>query len=517
MRSGRLAGLMAIAAVATVGLAAVRAAQPPTSYIIDNPTPSRDFGPAFLAKIKPASVLPGPQSGILLPPDWTAGVMDDPRLLARLGRRIILGPGAPNDLEAFYAWLGASTVTLSNGQRLPVGVNAVETAQGTTMSFSCGICHSQNFFGTLVFGMGSKASRANELFARAKTFMQNAPMLLLGPGSADEAALIRRAQESLHSVGAVRPQALGLDTSVAQMALSLSRRAPDSQATISPVYSRAPRPDVLETLRADSKPADWYGVKYKDKYGADGGILPDVVMSVVLWNELGRGTDLNDLDRWIKANPKTISDLRKLVHSAVPPRIGDFMANAIDVAAAKRGEPIYLAHCASCHGVYEKNWAKGTATVAVRYPKPTRTYDVDTDPGRAAAMASLAPRMNALDISKKYGMRLKASIGYVAQPLDGIWSRYPYLHNRSVPNLCELLKPASDRVTRYYVGTTENVATDFDRECVGYPTTSVPATWVARERLFDTRLEGLSNTGHEIFVDASDAEKRDLIEYLKTL
>jgi hypothetical protein len=132
-------------------------------------------------------------------------------------------------------------------------------------------------------------------------------------------------------------------------------------------------------------------------------------------------------------------------------------------------------------------------------------------------MASLAPRMNALDISRKYGMVLKASGGYVAQPLDGIWSRYPYLHNRSVPNLCELLKPASARVPRYYVGTTENIATDFDSACVGYPTANVPAQWISRERLFDTSREGLSNSGHEIFVDASAKDKRDLIEYLKTL
>jgi hypothetical protein len=365
--------------------------------------------------------------------------------------------------------------------------------------------------------MGSKGSRANELFARAKTFMENTPMLLLGPGNADEAALIRRAQESLHSVGAVKPQALGLDTSVAQMALSLSRRAPDAHATISPAYSRAPRPDALDALRADAKPSDWYGVKYKDRYGADGGILPDVIMSVVLWNELGRGTDLNELEAWIKANPKVISDLRRLVHSATPPRIGDFLRNAVDVAAARRGESLYVANCASCHGVYEKNWARGTATVAVKFPKPTRTYDVDTDPGRAVAMASLAPRMNALDISRKHGMRLKASNGYVAQPLDGIWSRYPYLHNRSVPNLCELLKPARDRVSHYYVGTTDHIATDFDSACVGYPTAGVPAAWITRDRLFDTGREGLSNSGHEIFVDASDRDKRDLIEFLKTL
>jgi hypothetical protein len=517
MRRGRLGRLAALSAITALALANISASTSPTSYIIDNPTPSYDFGPAFVAKLKPSFMLPGPGSGMLLPPSWTAGVMDNPGPLARLSRRIVLGPSAPNDIEEFYAWLGASTVTLSDGQKMPVGVSAVETGQGTTISFNCGICHSQNFFGTLAVGMGNKAPRANELFARAKTFLQDTPMLLLGPGNADEAALIQRTQASLHAVGAMSPQALGLDTSIAQMSLSLARRGEDGQATISPLYSQRPRPDVLDTLRADSKPPDWYAVKYKDKYGSDGSVLGDVLNSVVLWNEVARGTDLNDVDAWIKANQKVLTDLGKLIRSAVPPRIGDFVANPIDLAAAKRGEPIYVANCASCHGFNDKNWAKGPVTVQVRYPKPTRTYDVDTDPGRATGMAALAPRMNALDVARKYNIVLKATGGYVAPPLDGIWSRYPYLHNRSVPNLCELLKPANARVPRYYVGTTENIATDFDAACVGYPTANVPAAWMTRERLYDSSREGLSNGGHEIFVDGSGKDKRDLIEYLKTL
>jgi hypothetical protein len=517
MRRGRSGRFAAVSTIIALAVLSVGASRDPTSYIIDNPTPSRDFGPAFLAKVKPASLLSGPGSGMLLPPGWAASVMGNPGPLARLGRRITLGPSAPNGLEEFYAWLGASTVTLSDGRKLSVGVNAVETGYGTTISFNCAICHSQNFFGTLVFGMGNKAPRANELFARAKAFIQDTPVMLLGPANADEAALIQRTQDSLHAVGALSPQALGLDTSLAQMALSLARRGPDGKATISPVYSDKPRADVLETLRADSKPPDWYGVKYKDRYGSDGGVLGDVMMSVVLWNEIARGTDLDQLDAWIKTNPKVLADLGKVVRSATPPRIGDFVADAIDVAAARRGEPIYVANCASCHGYNDKNWAQGTATVQVRYPRPTRVYDVDTDVGRATGMVSLAQRVNALDISKKYGMALKATGGYVATPLDGIWSRYPYLHNRSVPNLCELLKPASQRVSGYYVGTTDDIATDYDEACVGYPTVNVPRAWITGERLFDTGREGLSNAGHEIFVDAAEKDKRDLIEYLKTL
>jgi hypothetical protein len=35
--------------------------------------------------------------------------------------------------------------------------------------------------------------------------------------------------------------------------------------------------------------------------------------------------------------------------------------------------------------------------------------------------------------------------GYKANPAEGMWAAPPYLHNGSVPNLYELLRPAGDR------------------------------------------------------------------------
>jgi mono/diheme cytochrome c family protein len=370
----------------------------------------------------------------------------------------------------------------------------------------------------MVYGMAAKTPRAYDLLTRAKTWLQNTPTGLLGADSAAERELLARAQESLRSVGTQRPLALGLDTTVALVSLSLAHRETDRAASLSPTYSRSPRPDVFDFARADSKPLDWWGVKYKDRYLSDGALVHgDIMVTNFLWNEIGRGTDLNALAAWIKANPTVVSDLNRMVRSAVPPRIGDFVATPIDTTAAQHGEILYLGNCASCHGIYEKNWGKGTATVRVDYPKPTQVMDVGTDPNRAAGTAAIADRLNRLEISVKYGLVVQPTGGYVAPPLVGVWSRYPYLHNRSVPNLCELLKPAKDRVARYYVGTTDIIATDYDAACVGYPTADVPAAWRTWDRAFDTRVPGLSNAGHEYFTAGSDMDKRDLIEYLKTL
>ena len=109
---------------------------------------------------------------------------------------------------------------------------------------------------------------------------------------------------------------------------------------------------------------------------------------------------------------------------------------------------------------------------------------------------------------------------YKGRPLDGIWATAPYLHNGSVPNLNELLKPAKDRVTKFYVGTRE-----FDPVNVGFVNRPEPGAFE-----FDTTKHGNSNAGHDCYLPGSridcndpaahvftDEERKALIEYMKTL
>ena len=96
---------------------------------------------------------------------------------------------------------------------------------------------------------------------------------------------------------------------------------------------------------------------------------------------------------------------------------------------------------------------------------------------------------------------------YKARPLSGIWASAPYLHNGSVPSLVELLKPPPQRVARFHVGSRE-----FDADNVGLSTEAVPG---ATE--LDTALPGNSNSGHAFGTTLSDQDKRDLLEYLKSL
>ena len=103
--------------------------------------------------------------------------------------------------------------------------------------------------------------------------------------------------------------------------------------------------------------------------------------------------------------------------------------------------------------------------------------------------------------------------GYANSPLDGIWLRAPYLHNGSVPNLRELLEPASKRTRKFYRGNDV-----YDPQNVGF-VSNIPEQDGRIFYLFDTDKPGNGNGGHEgkqYGTDLLPAEKQALLEYLKT-
>ncbi|RON13629.1 di-heme-cytochrome C peroxidase [Pseudomonas frederiksbergensis] len=102
-----------------------------------------------------------------------------------------------------------------------------------------------------------------------------------------------------------------------------------------------------------------------------------------------------------------------------------------------------------------------------------------------------------------------ALLAYKARPLTGIWATAPYLHNGSVPTLNDLLLPPRQRPSSFYTGTHE-----FDNQKVGFKTEKSDKNWF----LFDTKLEGNSNAGHDYGVGSlSDIQRSQLLDYLKSL
>ncbi len=238
-------------------------------------------------------------------------------------------------------------------------------------------------------------------------------------------------------------------------------------------------------------------------------------------------------DRRTGESPIRVDNINKLEALATamhPPRWPEVFPE-IDSGKAARGRVLYEAKCAGCHDAVTT-----TAGGLIRFPE----YSIDeigTDSsyvrnfaepaGNRSYVAQLQEFMGLMEkkyyddhavsaatldewepMSRRPG-QWRAPQSYPARPLAGAWSTAPYLHNDSVPTLYDLLLPVAQRPPRFYLGSRE-----FDPQRVGYLSdTGAPGAHFE----FDTALPGNSNAGHVYGAELSDAERWDLVEYLKTL
>ena len=478
-------------------------------------------------------------TGLLVPERQALRVLDskpgDP-LFGLMKSALSLGSEF-KDFKGFWKWLGLhdypeqeGEIPFPNGVRpaLPMGVSLIERNGIRGVTLSCAACHSASLFGRPVLGLTNRFPRANSFFIHGKQATRwIKPNLFQSMTGAkrEEVRMYAETRERIASVGLKKPEVLGLDTSLAQVALSLARRAETPWAERDPAIASHPRPNPLEMEVADSKPAPWWTVKYKTRWLSDGSVISgNPIFTNFLWNEIGRGADLPELVSWMERNRGMIEELTTAVFSTRAPKWQEFLsAYPIDHERAERGSRLYRESCAGCHG-------DAGSKVGVRYPTRTRVKDVGTDPGRRQGMRELARALNPLRFSQQYGIVIEEQKGYVPPPLDGIFARFPYFHNNSIPNLCALMTPPNERPKTYYSGEVVDPLLHFDPECVGYPVGSkTPASWRtapdSAEHFFDTTRPGLSNEGHyrKIFTREDGSEKftapqkRDLIEFLKTL
>jgi mono/diheme cytochrome c family protein len=171
---------------------------------------------------------------------------------------------------------------------------------------------------------------------------------------------------------------------------------------------------------------------------------------------------------------------------------------AVDRESAARGAAHYAAHCASCHDVRGE-------------PRLFPIEEVGTDPNRALFFDEEQARLlnewvAAFEVPgyDPPAVSFRSTRQYVAPPLAGVWARSPYLHNGAVRTMWELLAPPAERPRSFRIGSPL-----YDQRHLGH----------AGEGpfLFDCSLPGNSNAGHDYGTALGEAEKRELIEYLKTL
>ena len=196
-------------------------------------------------------------------------------------------------------------------------------------------------------------------------------------------------------------------------------------------------------------------------------------------------------------------DVLSFIYSVEPPKY----PKAIDEAVAQEGKIIFENNCSGCHGSYG---SKG------QYPNlliPESVIGTDSLLNQSNYQYSdmIEWYNKSWFSSGDHPAKLTPFNGYIAPPLDGIWITAPYFHNGSVPTIEAVLNSK----LRPVFWTRDFDSTKYDYEKLGWQFQSLSAP--GGKYVYNTLLPGYGNYGHNFGDHLTDAERKAVIEYLKTL
>ncbi len=201
-----------------------------------------------------------------------------------------------------------------------------------------------------------------------------------------------------------------------------------------------------------------------------------------IFGEIGEFLSMEDGQDWMRDHGVAANDWALTLKSPEYPgqvdlalaEQGAVLFHELDLWDPARNNPVRRPEdgngsCASCHGAYAPRYYNDPAYLASPQLEGMAGYItpidiIDTDPVRLEvnneAMQQAGaenffgyPELKSLVASgdsdycgpqNLAAQRGDRELGYLAQPLYGVWATAPYMHNGSVPNLWEVLK-SSDR------------------------------------------------------------------------
>lgn len=255
----------------------------------------------------------------------------------------------------------------------------------------------------------------------------------------------------------------------------------------------------------DLDPPAWWYLKKKTAIYADAGVKGDFSRAIMQFT-MGEPSGEK-----IRSWEPEFKDILAYLKSIEPPHY----PLPIDQKLAGEGKQVFEKTCAGCHGTY------GTDSKEGGYPNKVIPLEVvGTDPLRLTKLTKEFRDYYKQTWFGKGGEHgYEYPTGYVAPPLVGVWASAPYFHNGSVPTVYGVL--TAEARPKYFrrVGAVK----EYDAKNLGLKYEELPAPapkdapGEARRRVVDTTLPGLSNQGHAFGFRLSEKEKRQVIEYLKTL
>ena len=402
--------------------------------------------------------------------------------------------GIPENV--FRIGIGKPTIYLkrdSVNDGIPHDYTAVKAFNGeVVIAPNCFQCHAQVFDGQLYIGLGN-------------TFIDFSDKEVLNVKNLNKAeAFLKtlhpkkyKAAENFFDVGRTVGPLLYTETRGVNAADRLAAVLAAHRDPITFKWSKDAIIDIPEQVIPSDVPAWWL---LKKKNG-------------MFYNGFGRG----DFGRFLMAsNLLTVNDTAE--SAEVDSHMPDVLAYInslqapkypmpIDNALAKTGEVIFNKNCSGCHGTYGANG---------QYPNLLIPQSIIQTDSLLQSSNYSNPQFvnwfnNSWFSSGNHPAKLVPFEGYIAPPLDGIWITAPYLHNGSIPTI-EAVLNSSVRPTYW---SRDFIKPQYDYENPGWKF-SVHEQPINKS-VYNTTLPGYENRGHYFGDKFTNAERRAVIEYLKTL
>jgi hypothetical protein len=348
-------------------------------------------------------------------------------------------------------------------------------------------------------------------------------------------------------------------------------------------------------------PPNWWNLGHRPAKFYDAGMSSDSTRIELSWYMPGAATpQYQEGYDWIEDHDYAANTWMLGLRSPTYPlaidtslaRVGSELFHTLDLWAPERSNPVPRpaeagnGSCASCHGAYAPRYVNdqdflASPVLAGIAANVTPIDVIDTDPARMTANDEAVEQAATVSWFTYYGRDGCAEkynlIGYLAQPLYGVWASGPYFHNGSVPTVWGVLKSSSRplfwrRMSKpprsgVVMGYDTDLARAYDPNQLGWRYDDLPCgsagvtpylkcdpadpaatpaieavldllyadgslAWnmlsgvmaptltkaqVEDRKIYNTRMYSQSNGGHEFTDVLTDAERIALIEYLKTL
>lgn len=348
-------------------------------------------------------------------------------------------------------------------------------------------------------------------------------------------------------------------------------------------------------------PPNWWNLGHRPAKFYDAGMSSDSTRIELSWYMPGAATPQYQkgyewiLDHEYAANTWMLglrSPAYPLPIDTALARTGSRLFHTLDLWAPERRNPVPRpaesgnGSCASCHGAYAPRYVNdpdflASPLLAGMAANLTPIEIIKTDPARMVANSAAVEQAADVSFFTYYGQDGCAEkynlIGYLAQPLYGVWASAPYFHNGSVPTVWGVLdsgsrptfwrrlsKPKRNGVV---MGFETGLARAYDPIALGWKyddlrcgslgvtpylkcnpsdpnatpvveamldvlyangslawnmlsglmAPTLTAAQIEDRKIYNTRMHSQSNGGHEFTDVLTDAERVALIEYLKTL